>query len=82
MGSNFGLPYPTETIDREESLHGVEITFDKISSKGGTFRTYSDGKDRLGRKKYRSRSGVQTEYGDIEENLWCKLVKKLIGKLQ
>ena len=78
MGSKWGLPWPTTTIDRIEQLGDVEFTFEKLRKKYGTFRSYSNGTDRLGRKKYRSRVGVQTDYGDIETSLWCELVRKLI----
>lgn len=78
MGSKWGLPWPTTTIDRIEQLGNVEFTFEKLSKKYGTFRSYSNGTDRLGRKKFRSRVGVQTDYGDIEISLWCDLVRKLI----
>ena len=78
MGSKWGLPWPTTTIDRIEQLGDVEFTFEQLRKKYGTFRSYSDGTDRLGRKKFRSRVGVQTDYGDIERTLWCDIVRKLI----
>ena len=80
MGSKWGLPWPTTTIDRIEQLGDIEFTFEKLRKKYGTFRSYSDGTDRLGRKKFRSRVGVQTDYGDIERTLWCDIVHKLIEK--
>lgn len=78
MGTKWGLPWPTTTIDKIEQLGDAEFTFEKLSKKYGTFRSYSNGTDRLGRKKFRSRVGVQTDYGDIERSLWCELVRKLI----
>ena len=66
MGSRWGLPWPTTTIDRIEQLGDIEFSFEKLRRKYGTFRSYSNGTDRLGRKKFRSRVGVQTDYGDIE----------------
>lgn len=78
MGSKWGLPWPTTTIDKIEQLADVELSFEKLSKKYGTFRSYSDGTDRLGRKKYRSRVGVQTDCGDIEVTLWRELVRTLI----
>lgn len=78
MGSRWGLPYSTNTIDRIEQLEKSKLSFEKLCKKYGTFRTYSDGTDRLGRKKHRSRVGVQTDCGDIEITLWCELVRKMI----
>ena len=78
MGSKWSLPWPTTTIDRIEQLGNIEFSFEKLSKKYGTFRSYSNGTDRLGRKKFRSRVGVQTDYGDIEVTLWCELVRNLI----
>ena len=78
MGSKWGLPWPTTTIDKIEQLSGIEFTFEKLRKKYGTFRSCNNGTDRLGRKKYRSRVGVQTDYGDIEITLWCELVRTLI----
>ena len=69
MGSKWSLPWPTTTIDRIEQLGNIEFSFEKLSKKYGTFRSYSNGTDRLGRKKFRSRVGVQTDYGDIEVTL-------------
>ena len=80
MGSKGGLPWLTTTVDRIEQLGDAELTFEKLSKKYGTFRSYSTGTDRLGRKKYRSRVGVQTDCGDIEITLWCELVRKLIDE--
>ena len=80
MGSNWKLPYPTSTVDKIEQLGDAELSFEKIQKKHGTFRTYSNGTDRLGKKKYRSRVGVQTDCGDIEITLWCELVHKLIDE--
>lgn len=80
MGSNWELPYPTSTVDKIEQLGDAELSFEKIQKKHGTFRTYSNGTDRLGKKKYRSRVGVQTDCGDIEITLWCELVHKLIDE--
>ena len=64
MGSKWSLPWPTTTIDRIEQLGDIEFSFEKLRRKYGTFRSYSNGTDRLGRKKFRSRVGVQTDYGD------------------
>ena len=36
--------------------------------------------DRGFEKKYGYRHGVETPIGDIEENLWCELMKELIEK--
>lgn len=80
MGSKWGLPWPTTTIDRIEQLGNVKLTFIGLSKKFGTFKTYNDGTDRLGQKKHRSRVGVLTDYGDIEVTLWCELVHKLIDE--
>ena len=72
------LSWSTTTIDKIEQLGNIEFSFEKLSKKYGTFRSYSDGTDRLGRKIYRNRLGVQTDYGDIEVTLWCILVHTLI----
>lgn len=72
------LSWSTTTIDKIEQLGNIEFSFEKLSKKYGTFRSYSNGTDRLGRKIYRNRLGVQTDYGDIEVTLWCILVHTLI----
>lgn len=36
MGSRWGLPWPTTTIDRIEQLGDVEFTFEKLRKKYGT----------------------------------------------
>ncbi len=72
------MPYPTTCIDREEQLSGCTLTFDALHLKYGTFRYKQDGYDRCGRKKYRSRVGIQTELGDIEESLWLQMTAKLV----
>lgn len=50
MGSNWKLPYPTSTVDKIEQLGDAELSFEKIRKKHGTFRTYSNGTDRLGKR--------------------------------
>lgn len=81
MGSKKPERYPTNIIiDSVEQLGNAKLTFIGLSKKFGTFRTYNDGTDRLGRKKHRSRVGVLTDYGDIEVTLWCELVHKLIDE--
>ena len=67
-----------DCIDHENQLSGKEITLNALRWKYGTYRAIYDGKDRLGHKKYRSRTGVQTESGDIEISLWYTLVERLI----
>ncbi len=74
------LPYSTEQIDREEQLIDAELTYSNLRKKYGTFRTFSDGVDRLGKKKHKSRYGAQTDLGDIEISLWTKLVNVLIDR--
>lgn len=78
MGSKWQLPYSIECIDKIEQLHGVELTFENLRDKYGTFRSERITDGRLGEKRYRSRVGVQTEVGDIVEPLWMNLVKDLI----
>lgn len=69
-----------DCIDHEAQLAGKEIAFNSLQWKYGTYRAVYDGKDRLGHKKYHSRSGVQTELGDIEISLWYTLVQRLIAE--
>ena len=78
MFSKWRIPYSTECTDRIEQLHGVELTFENLRDKYGTFRTERISDGRLGEKRYKSRVGVQTEVGDIIESLWINLVKDLI----
>ena len=67
-----------DCIEHEEQLSGKEITFQGLRWQYGTYRSVLEGVDRFGHKKYRGRSGVQTELGDIENSLWCALVHRLI----
>ena len=78
MFSKWKIPYSTECIDRIEQLRDVELTFENLRDKYGTFRTERISDGRLGEKRYKSRAGVQTEVGDIVEPLWINLVKELI----
>lgn len=78
MLSKCQLSYSTECIDRIEQLRGVELTFENLRDKYGTFRSERITDGCLGEKRYKSRVGVQTEVGDIVEPLWMNLVKDLI----
>ena len=78
MFAKWKIPYSTECIDRIEQLRDVELTFENLRDKYGTFRTERISDGRLGEKRYKSRVGVQTEVGDIIESLWINLVKELI----
>ena len=51
----------------------------KLRRKYGTFQSLCVGLDRIGRKKYNSRVGLQTELEDTEISLWRELVKKTIA---
>ena len=78
MGSNWEVPWPLVQIDREDQLRGQEITLSKLHTRYGTFTSRRDGVDRVGRKKIICRVGKQTDLGDIEINLWKKLLKAAI----
>lgn len=78
MGARWQIPWPLTRIDREEQLKGEEITLEKLRKKYGTFHSRCVGLDRIGRKKYNSRVGVQTDLGDIEIHLWKELVLRCI----
>ena len=78
MGSSWEIPWPLTRIDKEEQLKGVEITLPKLRCKYGTFQVRRDGTDRLGRKKYNNRIGIQTDLGDLEIHLWSSLLRKAI----
>lgn len=80
MGLSWKLPYPLTRIDREEQLKGEEITLEKLRLKYGTFQCRCVGLDRVGKKKYNSRVGIQTDLGDIEIQLWKDLVLRLAEK--
>ena len=80
MGLDWKIPYPLTRIDREEQLKGEEITLEKLRLKYGTFQCRCVGLDRVGKKKYNSRVGIQTDLGDIEIHLWKELVLRLAEK--
>lgn len=69
-------------MDRRQinSLSDIDIPpldFDDISYRYGTCVSCSSG---IGREKKRSsRMGVQTEIGDIREDLWYQLAEQVIG---
>lgn len=81
MGSIPRIPWPLTRIDKEADLKGEEITLDKFRRKYGTFQCRCVGLDRIGRKKYNNRIGVQTDLGDIEISLWKDLVRKTIASM-
>lgn len=63
-------------IDNASDLDPTHISFENLRWKCGTGVDTSTGKGVYKRSSYRS--GVMTELGDIEENLWYQLVEQLI----
>lgn len=80
MGSNWKIPWPQTCIDKEEQLIGVEIKLPQLAVHYSTFRVRRAGEDRLGKRKYNNRIGKQTDLGDLEIQLWRKLVAEAIEK--
>ena len=78
MGGIPKISWPLIQIDREEQLKGEIITLEKLRRKYGTFQCRCVGLDRVGKKKYNSRVGMQTDLGDIEIHLWKELILKCI----
>lgn len=78
MGNIPNISWPQTRIDKEEQLKGEEITLEKLQRKYGTFQCRCVGLDRVGKKKYNSRVGIQTDLGDIEIQLWKELVLRCI----
>ena len=78
MGSSWKIPWSITRIDKEDQLRGIEITFPKLLCHYGTFQVRTCGTDRLGKRKYNNRIGIQTDIGDLEIHLWRDLVMKLI----
>jgi hypothetical protein len=67
------------TIKQINSLSEVDVsrlTFSDLSVKHGTFRRISIGS--LHEKKYSSRTGVQTEIGDVKLDVWQQLAELLV----
>ena len=71
---------PARTVDRVEQLGDAELSFEKLRDQFRTFAECMIGKDIFGRKIRKSRTGVQTDLGDIEISLWCRLVHSLIDE--
>lgn len=71
---------PARTVDRVEQLGDADLSFEKLSDRFRTFAECMIGKDIFGRKIRKSRTGVQTDLGDIELSLWCRLVHRLIDE--
>ena len=80
MGTIPRIPWPLIRIDKEEDLAGKEVTLPLLSEHYGTFQVRSTGTDRIGRRKFNNRIGIQTDLGDIEIHLWKNLVLKCIEK--
>lgn len=70
--------YSGKTIDSRSGLPD-ELDYDMIRFQTHTGRAFLIN-DRGFEKKYGYRHGVETPIGDIEENLWCELMKELIEK--
>lgn len=81
MGSSWKIPYPLTRIDKEEDVKGQIITLENLSSHGGTFFVRRKGEDRIGRRIFDNRIGMQTNLGDIEISLWKSLVKRTIEQM-
>lgn len=68
----------TKQINSLSEVSLADITFEDIRWHYGTGIRISDG---VGRNKtYRSRNGVMTKLGDIEERLWYELAESLIKR--
>lgn len=70
--------YSGNTIDNRSSLL-EKLDYEIIRFQTHTGRAFLIN-DRGFEKKYGYRHGVETPIGDIEENLWCELMKELIEK--
>ena len=70
--------YSGKTIDSRSGLP-EKLDYTTIAFKTHTGRAFLIN-DRGYEKKYGYRHGVETPIGDIEESLWCELMKELIKK--
>ena len=70
--------YSGKTIDSRSGLP-EKLDYSTIAFKTHTGRAFLIN-DRSYEKKYGYRHGVETPIGDIEESLWCELMKELIKK--
>ena len=70
--------YSGKTIDSRSGLP-ENIDYELLRFQTHTGRAFLLS-DRGLEKKYGYRHGVETPVGDIEENLWCALMKELIEK--
>lgn len=69
---------PQEAVDRIEEVDAEQLTFADLRCHYGTGRAITHGSGRDKTSIYRN--GIATNIGDIEEYLWCRLVKDLINK--
>ena len=70
--------YSGKTIDSRSGLP-KDIDYELLRFQTHTGRAFLLS-NRGFEKKYGYRHGVETPAGDIEENLWCALMKELIEK--
>lgn len=70
--------YSGNTVDSRSGLP-EKLDYEMIRFRTHTGRAFLIN-DRGFEKKYGYRHGVETPVGDIEENLWCELMKELIKK--
>lgn len=70
--------YSGKTIDSRSELP-KDIDYELLRFQTHTGRAFLLS-DRGLEKKYGYRHGVETPVGDIEENLWCALMKELVEK--
>lgn len=70
--------YSGKTIDSRSGLP-KDIDYELLRFQTHTGRAFLLS-DRGFEKKYGYRHGVETPVGDIEENLWCALMKELVEK--
>ena len=70
--------YSGKTIDSRSGLP-EKLDYSTIAFKTHTGRAFLIN-DRGYEKKYGYRNGISTPIGDIEENLWCSLMKELIAQ--
>lgn len=69
--------YSGKTIDSRSGLP-EKLDYEMIRFQTHTGRAFLIS-DRGFEKKYGYRHGVETPIGDIEENLWCEIMKELIA---
>ena len=70
--------YSGHTVD-SRSILPEQLDYEVIRFQPHTGRAFLIN-DRRFEKKYGYRHGVETPIGDIEENLWCEIMKELIEK--